>query len=78
MEMREWADACGLIMQSYSNIMRLDGDDWRSWGLSIMSSPQLGKFDMPNPYSYHDWRDWADNMTVTLQSATEAPGKGTH
>lgn len=78
MEMREFIDACCCVMQAYPGIMRLDDENWQQWGLSVIAVPQLMKFDIPNPMDHAEWKDWARGLVVALQSATEAPGRGTH
>ena len=75
MEQQQWADAVCLILQQYQGIPPLSGDDWQSWGTSIVSNPQLGKFGPPDPYRFDDFKDWAEKVAAALQSATESPGR---
>jgi hypothetical protein len=65
----EWTDFMADELLGLSLTPRLDhASDWRGWALVVVQSPQISRFNPPNPYEFTDWRHWAErfNQTVLL------------
>lgn len=43
-------------------------EDWRQWGLSILSLQSLSGVNMPDPTLYDNWRLWAAELNVVLET----------
>jgi hypothetical protein len=61
MELRDWADQVTLDLDVYGPVSHITGDDWQGWGVQFLSFGSIGK-NLPNPYNFTDWRDWAERM----------------
>lgn len=71
----EWADfmtgALGFFtdraMGSDPNYARLDDPDkWQDWAAGVFGgSDALGQ-DVPDPYAFDDWREWAERLFSTV------------
>lgn len=57
----EWADQMTQSVDKYSDVMKLENpDDWQFWALSVILSNEQWEASVPNPFSYTDWREWAE------------------
>lgn len=61
MALRDWADAVSMDLGVYGVVGKLEDEDWRGWGVQFCNNVGIGK-NMPNPYGFLDWRDWAERM----------------
>lgn len=70
----EWADfmtgALGFfadpICGSDSNYERLDDPDkWQEWAAGVFGGVDALGQDVPDPFAYDDWREWAERMFST-------------
>lgn len=70
----EWADfmagALGFftdtICGSDANYERLDdASKWQEWAAGVFGGVDALGQDVPDPYAYDDWREWADRMFAT-------------
>lgn len=59
--LRDWADSVSLDLGVYGIVGKIDEDDWQAWGVQFTNNVGIGK-NMPNPYQFEDWRDWAERM----------------
>jgi hypothetical protein len=75
----EWADfmsgALGFftdpVVGSDQNYQRLDDPDkWQEWAEGLFCCADDVGQDVPDPYAYDDWREWAERM----QSSTNFTG----
>lgn len=66
----EWTDRMALELDKVDQlIFRLDDpDDWRSWALNILDTPNFEGQNLPDPENYDDWQEWAQrfNQVVDL------------
>lgn len=51
---------------SDANFERLDDpDEWQDWAMGVFGgSDPLGQ-DVPDPYAYDNWKEWAERMFAT-------------
>ncbi len=73
-DVREWADfmtgALGFFSDplcgSDSNFPRLDDPTkWQQWAAGVFGGVDALGQDVPDPYAYDDWREWAERMFAT-------------
>jgi len=61
--LRDWADQIVLDLSTYGVLSRLDDEDkWQDWGLQFCAISGLSQKNVPNPFSYADWREWAQRF----------------
>ena len=61
--LRDWADQIVLDLSTYGVLSRLDDEDkWQDWGLQFCAISGLSQKNIPNPFSYADWREWAQRF----------------
>ncbi len=70
----EWADfmtgALGFfsdqICGSDANFERLDDPEkWQQWAAGVFGGVDALGQDVPDPFAYDDWREWAERMFST-------------
>ena len=73
-DVRDWADfmtgALGFfadpICGSDSNYPRLDdASKWQEWASGVFGGVDALGQDVPDPYAYDDWKEWANRMFAT-------------
>lgn len=63
MTLRQWADAMVLTVPDSWNVGKLMSDeDWQNWGVQLVRAPNATKSNPPSPYSFDNWRDWAERL----------------
>lgn len=61
MTVTEWADQMNETVSQYGDVAKLlDPKDWQFWALSVILSNEQWEAVIPNPYSFTDWREWAE------------------
>jgi len=69
MELRDWADQVSYDLAQYIDIQRLDNDKaWQDWGVRFVGAPGLSGYNVPSPYGFDNWNDWADGLCKALQA----------
>ena len=57
----EWADQMTNEVSQFGDIYKLENpEDWQFWALSVILSNEQWEAVIPNPFSYTDWREWAE------------------
>ena len=62
-----WADfMVPLLEQESQNFPRLDDpEEWQNWAAAIFGDvDQIGQ-DAPDPYTFDNWREWAERLFLT-------------
>lgn len=64
----EWTDYMGSELSQFGLIPRLmDEERWREdWAAPVMGLAGIAAFQPPDPYSFEDWRVWADGFNKAL------------
>lgn len=66
MSLQDWADQISLDLDPYGAIRRLDNvSKWQDWAVQFVTSTALPQ-NIPNPYQYEDWREWAERFCGLL------------
>ena len=67
MALRDWADQIALDLDSYGTFGRLDIESqWQDWAMQFLNTMSLGE-SIPVPYSFNNWRDWAERFCQALE-----------
>lgn len=67
MELRDWADQIALDLDPYGAFGRLsDETKWQDWAMQFVNNASL-KENIPIPYMFADWRDWAERFCQTVE-----------
>lgn len=67
MSLRDWADQIALDLDPYGAFGRLDVEDqWQNWAMQFLNNLTL-KENFPIPYSFDNWRDWAERFCQVLE-----------
>lgn len=69
MAVDDWTAQMTLALDQFGPIPVLFAvDDWRKWGLSVISLESLSGINMPDPTFFDDWRRWAAEFNGVLES----------
>jgi hypothetical protein len=67
MKLNDWADQVALDLDPYGAFGRLqDESQWQDWGMQFVNNATL-KENIPIPYSFNDWQDWAERFCQTVE-----------
>lgn len=67
MGLRDWADCIVLDLSTYGPISRLDDEDkWQDWGLQFCAISGLSQKNIPTPFAFTDWREWAQRFVGVM------------
>ncbi len=66
MQLDDWADQIVLDLDSQGSFAKLSDEDWQSWGVQFLTNQNLGGYNLPNPYFFSDWQEWADRFSGVL------------
>lgn len=65
--LRDWADQIALDLDPYGAFGRLDDEErWQDWGMQFLNNMTL-KENLPVPYNFENWRDWAERFCQALE-----------
>lgn len=63
MGLRDWADCIVMDLSTYGALSRLDDETkWQEWGQQFCVISGLSQKNVPDPFSYNDWREWAQRF----------------
>lgn len=66
MELQDWSSQVILDLDSYGAFGRLqDPARWQDWGVQFLNNTTIGR-NLPNPYGFNDWREWAERLVGAL------------
>ena len=67
MGLRDWADQISLDLDSFGAFGRLDiEEEWKNWAMQFVNNMTL-KENIPIPYAFNNWREWAERLCQTLE-----------
>ena len=66
LSLEEWSDRMIGILQQLGFTTRMTSNDWRGWGLSLLRSQISNKGQIPNPYAFKTWDEWAVRLIGVL------------
>ena len=44
----------------------VSGETWQLWAERFINATNLRKYNMPSPYQYQNWQDWAFQMMLSV------------
>jgi hypothetical protein len=60
MTLTDWADSVILTVGDAWAYGRLDDEArWQDWATGLVRSPTFSARNLPDPYRFDDWREWA-------------------
>lgn len=70
MTLRQWADALILTTDPAFSFGRLDDDTkWQDWAAQFVRATPYSQRNVPSPYFFTDWRQWAERSYTMLEGA---------
>lgn len=64
--LQDWADQLSLDLDPYGAIRRLDDTNkWQDWAVQFVTGMKLPQ-NVPNPYNYDSWLEWAERFCEVL------------
>lgn len=71
MSVMEWTDRMTIVLDEMVIPEKLlDPAQWREWATNIIDTPNFEGQNVPNPYQFDDWREWA----MRFNQVVELPG----
>lgn len=71
MSLKEWADCVILELPNAWAFGRIDDEaNWREWATGFLRAGFYSARNLPNPYDFTDWRDWAFRVTPLLETVS--------
>jgi hypothetical protein len=69
MALTDWADSVMLSTNSEWLLGRLDDETrWQDWAVGLLRSGIFSAQNVPDPYQFNDWKDWAMRAYPMLES----------
>lgn len=64
----EWTDRMAMLLPQILPLKINQDEDWRAWAMHVLQSPDISRYNPPNPEPFAHWREWAYrfNQTVPL------------
>lgn len=63
MGLLDWADQVAFGLDAALPVQKLmREDEWQDWAASIKTSLAADQKDIPNPYQFSDWKQWAERF----------------
>lgn len=71
MTLRDWADSVILSIGDAWSFGRLDDESrWRDWAVAFVRASGFAGQNVPDPYGFSDWREWAMRAYPMLEDHT--------
>lgn len=67
---QQWTDMNALYLSKFGAIPRVENDDWREWAVQLLNLPTIHGINIPSPYQYQDWTEWAHAFNLEMQSVS--------
>lgn len=69
MSVKDWADSVILSVTDAWSFGRLDDEnEWQSWAKAFCTAPGYSQRNVPDPYKFDDWREWAMRAYPMLEA----------
>ncbi len=67
MKASQWAAASTINLDRFGSVPAMHNDgDWRSWGASVSTLGALSGINVPNPYDFSAFEEWAQRFNQSL------------
>jgi hypothetical protein len=69
MTLKDWADSVILSVTDVWSFGKLvNEDDWQSWAKAFVFANGYSQRNVPDPYMFTDWREWAQRAYPMLEA----------
>jgi hypothetical protein len=69
MTLKDWADSVILSVTDVWSFGKLvNEDDWQSWAKAFVVANGYSQRNVPDPYMFTDWREWAQRAYPMLEA----------
>jgi hypothetical protein len=59
----DWADQVTMDFENKVIPQKLlNEDEWQLWANQFLEMPDISKNNPPDPYSFDNWKDWAERF----------------
>lgn len=66
MTLPDWSSQVIIDLDPYGSFGRLSApEEWQNWAVQFLNNTTIGR-NLPNPYQFTDWRDWAERFCGSL------------
>jgi hypothetical protein len=66
LQLKDWSDQIILDLDAEGSFAKLADEDWQVWGVQFLANQNLGGYNLPNPYFFRTWDDWATRFCGVL------------
>lgn len=61
----EWTDRMALLLRV--STLRIDREeDWKAWARHVIQSPEISRYNPPQPETFDEWTEWAWRFNQTV------------
>lgn len=69
MELTDWADQITFDLDNQTALTKLlNEDEWQDWAVQFVTATGLSVYNVPTPYAFFQWTDWADSLCKALEA----------
>lgn len=69
MKLTDWADQITFDLDNQTTLAKLEDESkWQDWAVQFVTATGLSGYNVPTPYAFFEWNDWADSLCKTLQA----------
>ena len=69
MTLKDWADSVILSVTDVWSFGKLeDENEWQGWAKAFVVANGYSQRNMPDPYQFTDWREWAQRAYPMLEA----------
>lgn len=66
MEFPDWATWTMYLTKTVNVAPAVPSETWQLWAERFINATNLRKYNMPSPYQYQNWQDWAFQMMLSV------------
>lgn len=68
MSLQDWADSVILTINDAWSFGKLTDKNWQDWAVAFVTANGYSQRNIPNPYGFTDWREWAMRVYPMLEA----------
>lgn len=68
MSLQDWADSVILSVTDVWDFGKIVDDNWQDWAKSFVVASGYSQRNVPDPYQFDDWREWAMRAYPMLEA----------
>lgn len=69
LQFEDWSDQVNFDLSSIDGVLPIVGaeSEWEQWAENILTNPNIGKYNPPNPQFFNQWQEWAEHFVRSLE-----------